>query len=142
MAKSFNKFKKSCFWPIFGPFSQIWGQKFFSRKSGSVTHNFIWVSNTIPKFRKTNDAIPRKPLDRRTDGSTDGRTDGRMDGRTDGRMDGRTDRPYFIGPFRLLLGVQNQLLLMLCLVESLVIFQTTHHQNLINKNASTLIIFS
>ena len=32
------------------------------------------------------------------------RTDGRMDGRTEGWKDRRTDRPYFIGPFWLLLG--------------------------------------
>ena len=25
-----------------------------------------------------------------------------------GRMDGRTDRPYFIGPFRLLPGIQKR----------------------------------
>ena len=43
---------------VFGPF---WGEK----KSGSVTHNFIWVSSTTPNFRKTNDTIPRKCLDRR-----------------------------------------------------------------------------
>ena len=26
----------------------------------------------------------------------------------EGRMDGRTDRPYFIGPFQLLQGVQKR----------------------------------
>ena len=30
-----------------------------------------------------------------------------MEGRKDRRMDGRTDRPYFIGPFRLLPRVQK-----------------------------------
>ena len=32
--------------------------------------------------------------------------DGKKDGRTYGRMDGRMERPYFIAPFRLPLGVQ------------------------------------
>ena len=30
---NFQKFKKPCFWPIFGPFSQFWEQNFFSGKS-------------------------------------------------------------------------------------------------------------
>ena len=45
---------------------------------------------------KTNDTIPRKHLDRRTDG------------RTEGQKDGRTDRPYFIGCFWLPPGVQQK----------------------------------
>ena len=32
---------------------------------------------------------------------------GQMEGRKDRRMEGRTDRPYFIGPFRLLPRVQK-----------------------------------
>ena len=37
----------------FGPFFSILGQKnFFLRKFGSVTRNFIWVSSTMPNFRK------------------------------------------------------------------------------------------
>ena len=79
MTKSSNKFRKPCFWPFLDPFFQFWGQKNFSRKSGFATHNFIWVSSPMPKFRKINDTIPRKCPDR--------------------RKDGRTDRPYFIGPF-------------------------------------------
>ena len=62
------------FWPIFGPFSNFWGKNNFSGKSGSVTQNFIWVSSTMPKFRKTNDLIPRKRPDRRMEGRTEGRT--------------------------------------------------------------------
>ena len=34
-------------------------------------------------------------------------TDGRTEGQKGRRMEGRTDRPYFIGPFRLLPGVQK-----------------------------------
>ena len=52
MNKFFNKFNKSCFWPIFGPFSQFSGQIIFFRKSCSATHKFIWFSSTKPKFRK------------------------------------------------------------------------------------------
>ena len=37
MTKSFYKFKKPCFWSIFGPFSQILGQIFFWK---------IWLSHT------------------------------------------------------------------------------------------------
>ena len=76
MAKYFNKLKKPCFWTILGPFLKFLGKKSFPRKSGSVTHNFIWVSRIVPKFRN--------------------------------RRDERTNRCYFIGPFRLLLGIQKR----------------------------------
>ena len=69
MTISFNTFKKPCFWPIFGPFSQFWGKKFFSGKSSSVTHNFIWVSSTMPKFRKNERYNSKK-----TPGQKDGQT--------------------------------------------------------------------
>ena len=75
-------FKKPCFWPIF----PIFGTKNFFLENSAVTH-FTWVFSTMPKFRKTNDTIPRKCPDR--------------------RKDERTDRPYFIGPFQLMLGVQQ-----------------------------------
>ena len=32
-----NKFKKTCFWPIFGRFSQFWGQKFLENPAQSRT---------------------------------------------------------------------------------------------------------
>ena len=51
-------------------FPNFQGKKFFSEKSGSVTHNFIWVSSTMPNLEKTNNAIPRKRPDRRKDGRT------------------------------------------------------------------------
>ena len=42
--------------PVFGPFlahfSNFWGKKNFSGKSGPVTHNFMWASSIMPKFRK------------------------------------------------------------------------------------------
>ena len=82
-------FKK--FWKlVFSPFSQIWGQKFFSGKSGTVTHNLICQHNY--KFRKkTNDTIPWKHLDRWKD-----------------RQNARMDRAYFIQPFWLLLRVHQE----------------------------------
>ena len=48
--------------------------------SGSAMHNYIWVApNNRLRFRKTNEPILRKLIER--------------------HKDGRTDRPYFIGPF-------------------------------------------
>ena len=67
----FNKFKKLCFGPFLVHLPNFGGQKHFSRKSGSVTHNFIWVSSTMPKFFKkrwyNSNKISRKK-DRRKDG--------------------------------------------------------------------------
>ena len=43
----------------------------FSKKSGSVTHNYLWARNTMLKFqKKTNEPIPRKLTDGRKDGQT------------------------------------------------------------------------
>ena len=84
MTKFFNMFKKPCFWPIFG-------EKFFSRKSGSVTHNINGFLALCQNFEKTNDTILRKCLDRWKHGW----------------KDRKTDRPYFIGPFQLTPGVQK-----------------------------------
>ena len=33
-------------------FPNFWGRNSFSENPGSATHNFIWVSSTIPKFGK------------------------------------------------------------------------------------------
>ena len=59
--------------PVFGPFLvhfyKFWGKKFFSGKSSSVTHNFIWVSSTMPKFRKNERYNSKK-----TPGQKDGQT--------------------------------------------------------------------
>ena len=82
MAKFFNKFKKPCFKPIFAPFSQHWvKKKLFSKNlvlSCTISYGFL---ATCQNLGKTNDTIPRKRKERRTDGRTD-------------RM---TDRPYFTG---------------------------------------------
>ena len=47
LTKFFKKFKN-----IFGSFPLVLGNFFFFKKFGPVTQDFIWVSNTILKFRK------------------------------------------------------------------------------------------
>ena len=44
----FNKFKKPYFWPTY----PIFGAKKIFQKFSFVAHNFIWVSDTMAKFRK------------------------------------------------------------------------------------------
>ena len=70
MTKLFNTFKN----PVFGPFlvhlPSFGDKKNFFWKSGSVTHNLILVSSTMPNLEKTNDTITRKRPDRRKDGQT------------------------------------------------------------------------
>ena len=83
MTKIFNKCKTQ-FWLIF----LIWGQIFFSIKSGSVRHNFVWVSDTTPKFRINQWSNSKK---------------------TSGQTVGQTDRHYFIWTFQLTPGGQNHL---------------------------------
>ena len=49
----------------------------FSKKSGTVTNNYIWVPKTMLSFRKkTNKPIPRKVTERRMHERTDRRKDG------------------------------------------------------------------
>ena len=81
--------------PAFGPFCvhfpNFLVQKKFFKKSSSVIHNFKRVSNTMPKLRKKILIQFQMPRQARW---------------IDGRTDGRTDRPYFMGPFQLLLLFQ------------------------------------
>ena len=83
MTKFFNKFKKPCSEPIFGPFSQFWGQKRFFLEnptlSGTTSYGFL---EPCQNLEKTNDIIPRSL-----------HTEGWMEGQKDRRV----DRPYFIG---------------------------------------------
>ena len=78
----FNKFKKPCFLPIF----PILRTKIFSGKSGYVKRKFIWISGTMPKFRK-------KLMIQLQENARPG-------GRTEGMMERRTDL-IFLGPFQL-----------------------------------------
>ena len=68
MKKHINIFKKPCFWPIFVPFSQFWGQK---KKKKKILENPILSHTTshgllvsCKSLEKTNDTIPRKHPDR------------------------------------------------------------------------------
>ena len=79
----FNKCKTQ-FWLIF----PIFGANFFSIKSGSVRPNFVWVSDTTPKFRINQWSNSKK---------------------TSGQTVGQTDRHYFIWTFQLTPGGQNHL---------------------------------
>ena len=54
---------------IFGHFSLM---KIFSRKSSSVTHNYIWAPNSMLSFRKKLMSQSRENLE--IDGRTDGQT--------------------------------------------------------------------
>ena len=47
-----NKFRKPYFRKIFGPFSSFLGKKFIFKKSGSITYNNTWASDTMLSFRK------------------------------------------------------------------------------------------
>ena len=73
------------FWPFF----PIWGQKKISQKIGLPRTTSYKILAPCQISEKTNDTIARKRLDRRTEGQKDGQT------------------LYFIGPFRLPLGVQK-----------------------------------
>ena len=91
MIKFFNKFKKPCFWPIFGPFSQCWGKKNFPENlTLSCTTSYRFLA-PYQNLGKTNDTIPRK----------------RHNKLKDGWKDRRSDRPYFTGSFWLTPRVQK-----------------------------------
>ena len=77
MTKYFNKFKKPCLWPISGPFFQILGQNFFSSENQAMSRITSYgLLASCQNAEKTNNTIPRKCLDRRTDGKTEGQNDG------------------------------------------------------------------
>ena len=77
MTKFFNKFKKPCSEPIFGPFSQFWRQKRFFLEnptlSGTTSYGFL---EPCQNLEKTNDIIPRKSPYRRMNGRTEGQKGG------------------------------------------------------------------
>ena len=86
MTKFFFKFKKPLLLAYFWSTSLIFGgQKIFPKKLACTT----WYGFLVPcpNLEKPNDPIPRKQPYR--------------------EQDGRMDRPYFMGPFWLLLEVQQ-----------------------------------
>ena len=75
MTKYSNKLKKTLFLVHFGPFFPILGQKNSPENpalSRATSYEFLVPCQIL---EKTNDTIPRKRLNRRTDGRTEGRTD-------------------------------------------------------------------
>ena len=86
MTKFSNKFKNPYFWPFFGVFSHFWGKIFFPENLALSRTTSYGILAPFQNLEKANDIIPTKHPDR--------------------WKDSRIDRPYFIGPFRLLLGVQ------------------------------------
>ena len=72
---------------IFDHFWSFLPTDIFSKKSSSVTHNYIWAPNTMLSFRKNYWANSERKY-----------------AQTEGRM----DRPYFIGPFWPRTGVQQK----------------------------------
>ena len=74
MTKFSNKLKKPCFGPVLDPFSQFWGKKKFPENPAlSRTTSYEFVA-PCQISEKTNDTIPRKHLDRRTEGQKHGPT--------------------------------------------------------------------
>ena len=86
MTNFFNKLKKPCSWPIFGLFSQFWGQK--KKKiqkiplSCKTSYGFAVPCQNLEKI---DHVIPRKRPDGRTEGRKDGRSERQNDRRTDGK---------------------------------------------------------
>ena len=80
MTQFSNKFKKPCFWPIFGPFSPIFRpKKFFLENlalSCTTSYGFLAPSQNL---EKVNDTIQRKQPDRWTEGQMEGWTEGQTD---------------------------------------------------------------
>ena len=82
MTKFFNKFKKPCFWSIFGPFSQFWGQKQFPALSRTTSYEFLAPFQNLEKTKHT---FSRKCQDRQKEGRREGR-----------KVFSMTDKPPFI----------------------------------------------
>ena len=55
--KFFNNFKKPCFWPVFVPFSQFFGQKIFFPKNPALSlrtlYKFLAPSQNLEKTTDT-----------------------------------------------------------------------------------------
>ena len=69
MTKFSNKFKKPCFLPIYGPFSQFWGQKkIFPENPALSRKTSHGILTPCQNLEKNNDVISRKHPDRWKDG--------------------------------------------------------------------------
>ena len=76
MTKFFNKFKKPCFWPIFGSIFSILGAKKFYLENLALSCTTLYgFLAPCQNLEKTNDTIPRQRLDRWKDGRTEARAD-------------------------------------------------------------------
>ena len=75
MTKFSSKFKKLCFWPILGPFSQFFGGKkiFLENPALSSTTSYGFLA-PCQNSEKVNDTIQRKCPDRWKNGRMDGQT--------------------------------------------------------------------
>ena len=74
MTQFSNKFKKLCFWSIFGA-----KKIFLENQTLSCTTSYGFLA-TCQNLEKVNDTIQRKHPDRWMEGQTERRTDGRKDG--------------------------------------------------------------
>ena len=73
MTQFSNKFKKTCFWPIF----PILGAKKIFLENPALPHTTSYgFQAPCQNLDKVNDIIQRKRPDRRTKGQKDGRKDG------------------------------------------------------------------
>ena len=86
MTKFFFKLKNTYLWSVFDQFPQFWGAKKVFPKNLACKTSY---GSLVPcqNSEKPNDPILRKKTNR--------------------QQDGKMDRLYFIGPFWLLLGVQQ-----------------------------------
>ena len=66
MTKFSNKFKKPCFWPIFG------AKNIFLENPALSRITSYWFLAPCQNLEKFNDTIQRKRLDRQTEGQKDG----------------------------------------------------------------------
>ena len=89
MTKFPNKLKKPCFWPILDPFSQFWGKK-----------NFLSENSTLSRRTLYEFLAPCQISEKMIQFQENIWTEGWMEG-------WKTDRPYFIGSFQVLSGVQK-----------------------------------
>ena len=77
MTKFSNKFKKPCFWPIFGPLSTFLGQKDFLKKIWSCLRQNIWPCYTQQDIDPQHHAEFQKKLMSQSQENFQRRTQGR-----------------------------------------------------------------